>query len=184
LIEAHGGNVTAKSEGPGKGATFAVTIPAAASLPARDGELSGRQHPTASVAATEARSLSSLAGLRILIVDDEPDNLNLIGEIVKMADGDVRLCTSAAAGLREVTAWRPDILISDIEMPGEDGYTFIRRVRALDAASGGKVPAIAVTAYGRIEDRLRTLSAGFSMHVPKPVDPAELTTIVASLAGR
>jgi CheY-like chemotaxis protein len=70
--------------------------------------------------------------------------------------------------LREVTAWRPDILISDIEMPGEDGYTFIRRVRALDATNGGKVPAIAVTAYGRIEDRLRTLSAGFSMHVPSP----------------
>ena len=80
--------------------------------------------------------------------------------------------------------WRPHVLISDIEMPGEDGYTFIRKVRALDFTKGGKTPALALTAYGRVEDRLRTLSAGYSMHVPKPVDPAELGVIVASLAGR
>ena len=80
--------------------------------------------------------------------------------------------------------WRPDVLISDVEMPGEDGYTFIRKVRALDASEGSKTPAVALTAYGRVEDRLRTLSAGFGMHVSKPVDPAELGVIVASLAGR
>ena len=80
--------------------------------------------------------------------------------------------------------WRPDVLVSDIEMPDEDGYTFIRKVRGLEASQGGKIPAVALTAYGRTEDRLRTLSAGYSMHVPKPVDPAELVTIIASLAGR
>jgi hypothetical protein len=76
------------------------------------------------------------------------------------------------------------VLVSDIEMPGEDGYALIRRVRALDRSSGGGIPAVALTAYGRMEDRLRAIAAGYSMHVPKPVDPAELTTIVASLAGR
>ena len=76
------------------------------------------------------------------------------------------------------------MLIADIEMPGENGFSLIRKVRALEPTEGGKVPAIALTAYGRVEDRVQTLSAGFSMHVPKPVDPAELTTIVASLAGR
>jgi hypothetical protein len=86
--------------------------------------------------------------------------------------------------LRLVQDWRPDVLISDIEMPGEDGYTFIRRLRALDFTKGGKTPALALTAYGRAEDRLRTLSAGYSMHVSKPIDPAELPVIVASLAGR
>jgi CheY-like chemotaxis protein len=79
---------------------------------------------------------------------------------------------------------RPDVLISDIEMPGENGYALIRKVRALDASDGGKTPAIALTAYGRMQDRLLSLAAGYSMHVPKPVDPGELTMIVASVAGR
>jgi hypothetical protein len=100
------------------------------------------------------------------------------------AAGEIRTCASAAVGLRALEDWRPDVLVSDIEMPDEDGYTFIRKVRALEASQGGKIPAVALTAYGRTEDRLRTLSAGYSMHVPKPVDPAELVTIIASLAGR
>jgi CheY-like chemotaxis protein len=80
--------------------------------------------------------------------------------------------------------WRPDVVIADIEMPGEDGLSLIRRIRALETTAGARVPAVALTAYGRAEDRMRTLSAGFSMHVPKPVDPAELVTVVASLMGR
>jgi CheY-like chemotaxis protein len=97
---------------------------------------------------------------------------------------EVRGCGSAAEGLRVVQLWRPDVLISDIEMPGEDGYTLIRHLRALDSAAIARTPAVALTAYGRVEDRLRTLSAGYNMHVPKPVDPAELAIVVASLAGR
>jgi CheY-like chemotaxis protein len=97
---------------------------------------------------------------------------------------DARECASAPEGLKVLQEWRPHVLISDIEMPGEDGYTFVRKVRALDVTQGGKTPALALTAYGRVEDRLRTLSAGYSMHVAKPVDPAELGVIVASLAGR
>jgi CheY-like chemotaxis protein len=80
--------------------------------------------------------------------------------------------------------WRPDVLVSDIEMPGEDGYALIRKVRALDPGRGGNTPAIALSAYGRAQDRTRSLTAGYSMHVPKPVDPGELTAIIASVAGR
>jgi CheY-like chemotaxis protein len=79
--------------------------------------------------------------------------------------------------------WRPDVLVSDIDMPGEDGYSLIRKVRELDESRGGRTPAVAITAYGRTEDRVRTLSSGYSMHLPKPVDPDEFTTIIASVAG-
>jgi CheY-like chemotaxis protein len=80
--------------------------------------------------------------------------------------------------------WRPDILVSDVEMPGQDGYTLIRKVRGLDPERGGKTPAVALTAFGRREDRVRSLRAGFNIHVTKPVDPGELTAIIASLTGR
>jgi CheY-like chemotaxis protein len=122
--------------------------------------------------------------VRVLLVDDDRDSLDLVARVITDASGEARTATSAAAGLRVLQSWRPDVLVSDIEMPGEDGYTFIRRVRELDASEGGKTPAVALTAYGRTEDRVRTLSAGYSMHVPKPVDPVELATIIASLAGR
>jgi CheY-like chemotaxis protein len=117
-------------------------------------------------------------------VDDDRDSLDLIARIITDASGASRTATSAAEGLRVLQDWRPDVLVSDIEMPGEDGYMFIRRVRELDVSQGGKTPAVALAAYGRTEDRVRTLSAGYSMHVPKPVDPVELTTIIASLAER
>ena len=96
----------------------------------------------------------------------------------------MRSCSSVAEGFEALQSWRPDVLISDIEMPREDGYAFIRRVRALDNRAIARTPAVALTAYGRVEDRLRTLAAGYSMHVPKPIDPTELAIIVANLAGR
>jgi len=100
----------------------------------------------------------------------------------------LRLHPSDAAALPEaldaLRTWRPDVLVSDIEMPGENGYSLIRRVRALDAAAGGRTPAVALTAYGRTQDRVASLTAGYNMHVPKPVDPGEFTAIIASVAGR
>ena len=125
-----------------------------------------------------------LRGLRVLVVDDDRDGLDLMTVILANGGAEARACTSAAEGLDVLRSWRPDVLVSDIEMPHEDGYTLIRRVRALDDRAVARTPAVALTAYGRVEDRLRTLAAGFSMHVPKPVDPLELTAIVASLAGR
>ncbi len=118
------------------------------------------------------------------MVDDDRDGLEMVATMLKNGGAEVRTCASAAEGLEAMRTWRPDVLISDIEMPREDGYTFIRRVRAMDGGAFARTPAVALTAYGRVQDRLRTLSAGFSMHVPKPVDPAGLTIVVANLAGR
>jgi CheY-like chemotaxis protein len=181
LVEAHGGTVMAQSAGEGQGATFVVRLPVAL---AKLGEAeAGRAHPTAHVVLPVYVG-PALEGLRVLVVDDELDALDLATAILTAAHAEVRTCQSAAEALAMCSQWRPHVLIADIEMPHEDGLSLIRKVRAMDPAQGGKVPAIALTAYGRVEDRLRTLTAGFSMHVPKPVDPAELTTVVASLAGR
>jgi signal transduction histidine kinase/ActR/RegA family two-component response regulator len=181
LVEAHGGTATAHSEGEGKGATFVVKLPLTlATLDEREGE---RVHPTAR-AVIPSRLGPVLDGVRVLVVDDQRDALDLAVAILNAAHADVRACQSAVEALATLGAWRPDVLIADIEMPGEDGLWLIGKVRALAPTDGGRIPAVAITAYGRVEDRLRTLSAGFSMHVPKPVHPAELTTIVASLAGR
>jgi signal transduction histidine kinase/CheY-like chemotaxis protein len=181
LVELHGGTVSAHSAGEGKGATFVVRLPLAiatvaeAALP--------RAHPAAAVA--EAFSGGArLDDLRVLVVDDDPDALELVTAILAAAGAVVRTCSSAREGLATLQEWRPEILVSDIEMPEQDGYEFIRKVRALDAERGGKTPAVALTAYGRPQDRMMSLTAGFNMHVPKPVDPGELTIIVASIAGR
>jgi signal transduction histidine kinase/DNA-binding response OmpR family regulator len=183
LVELHGGTVAASSEGNGRGSVFTVRLPVAIARSDDDTPLSGaRVHPTAAAGAFAPGP--SLRGLRVLVVDDDRDGLELIATILTTSGAEVRACASAADGLEAIQAWRPDVLLSDIEMPREDGYTLIRRVRGLESAAVARTPAVALTAYGRVEDRLRTLSAGFNMHVPKPVDPAELVTVVASLAGR
>ena len=122
--------------------------------------------------------------MRVLVVDDDGDAVKLAEAILAAAGAQVRSCSRAAEGLKQVREWRPDVLVSDIEMPEEDGYALIRQIRALDSAEGGGTPAVALTAYGRTQDRHRSLEEGYSMHVPKPVDPGELTTIVAGLVGQ
>ena len=119
------------------------------------------------------------------MVDDNLTAIELIREVLVQAGCEVRGSrTSDDEVLRTVAEWRPDVLVSDIEMPGQDGYTLIRKVRALDPERGGKTPAVALTAFSRPEDRIRSLGAVFNIHVSKPVDPDELTAIIASLAGR
>jgi CheY-like chemotaxis protein len=180
LVELHGGSVEAQSAGEGKGATFIVRLPLMiADIP--PGPVL-RVHPTAS--SPESLPGARLDGLRVLLVDDDPDSVDLATAILAGAGADVLACRSAAEALQAIQAWRPDVLVSDIEMPEEDGYSLIRNVRALDPGNGGKTPAVALTAYGRTQDRMQSLTAGYSMHVPKPVDPGELTTIIASLAAR
>jgi CheY-like chemotaxis protein len=125
-----------------------------------------------------------LGGLRVLVVDDDPSAVELNHAILTQAGAEVRRCAGGEEALPLVQQWRPDVLVSDIEMPGVDGYSLIRRVRALEPDRGGKTPAVALSAYGRPEDRVRSLMAGFNFHVSKPVEPSELVTIVASLAGR
>jgi len=181
LAELHGGSVGAQSGGEGKGATFIVKLPLSiAQLPT---EPAARGHPTAMPPGAALHAVR-LDGIRVLVVDDDQDALDLASALLGAAGATVRTCRAASVALGLLPQWRPDVLLSDIEMPGEDGYAFIRKVRALDADRGGKTPAVAITAYGRAQDRMLSLTAGYNMHVPKPVDPGELTTIVASLAGR
>jgi PAS domain S-box-containing protein len=181
LVELHGGDVTAQSPGQGKGATFIVTLPLTIA------EISAgpapREHPTA--ASLELPTLvTRLDGVRVLVVDDDRDALDLASAILSQAGAVVKTCSSASEALQAFPQWRPDVLVSDIEMPGEDGYALIRKIRARESERTGKTPAVALTAYGRVQDRMLALTAGFNMHVPKPVDPGELTTIIASLAAR
>ena len=180
LVELHGGSVTAESEGEGKGATFRVKLPLMVAL-VRSPE--DRAHPSARQP-VPAYHGPSLRGLRVLVVDDDPDALDLIATILRKAEAEPMLCSSPPEALAAVRSWKPHVLVSDIEMPGEDGYSLIRKVRELAGSEGGQIPAVALTAYGRPEDRVRSLSAGYSMHVAKPVDPVELGVIVANLAGR
>jgi CheY-like chemotaxis protein len=128
--------------------------------------------------------LPSLQGLKVLVVDDEPDTRELIREVLNECGSEVITCRSVAEALEALEQCQPDILISDLGMPDEDGYSLISKIRPLPAEQGGQIPAAAFTAYARAEDRMRVLRSGFQFHLPKPVDSAELVTVVASLAGR
>jgi CheY-like chemotaxis protein len=181
LVELHGGSVAAQSPGSGQGATFIVKLPATfAELVSGPERRALPATPVPRVVPTAGH----LDGLRILVVDDDRDALDLSSMILTRAGADVRLCRSAAEALDMLGEWRPDVLVSDIEMPIEDGYSLIRKVRALSAGEGGRTPAVALTAYGRMQDRVQSLTAGYNVHVAKPVDPGQFTTIIAGLAGR
>ncbi len=190
LVELHGGTVSAQSEGDGTGATFVVALPTAAiDAPVDDGVQ--RLHPTAAERSPAAASVSlteGLTGLRLLVVDDEPDTRELLRRVLTEAGASVVAAGSAEAALKILMdeATRVDVLLSDIGMPGEDGYSFIRRVRQMPEGRGspGRLPSIALTAFARSEDRTRALVAGFQSHIAKPAEPSELVAMVASVAGR
>ncbi|MEY2396761.1 MAG: hypothetical protein QOF94_3106 [Acidobacteriaceae bacterium] len=182
LVELHGGSVAAASPGPDQGSTFTIVLPV---VPIYQVDQAGaRVHPTAQNLLPAAEYTTRLDALKILIVDDEPDTRELLKSSLSECGADVIVVASVSEAFGSLEASVPDIVICDIGMPGEDGYDLIRRLRALPQESGGKVPAIALTAYARVEDRLRALRAGFQMHVPKPVELAELVTVVASVSGR
>jgi two-component system CheB/CheR fusion protein len=184
LVELHGGTVSAASRGRGQGATFTVTLP----LAARRGESSkiagGRLAGAGEIQQSHAPSPDHLRDLRVLVVDDEPDARDLLELILTSYEAEVKACASAAEALQILDEWLPDVLVSDIGMPVEDGYELMRRVRARDPERGGLIPALALTAYARAEDARRAREAGYQAHVPKPVTPDELATLVASFAGR
>jgi PAS domain S-box-containing protein len=186
LVELHGGTVRATSAGEGHGSTFTVAIPLAVIHAAHEPETeAGRRHPQASAGPTPTPDLYvQLTGVRVLVVDDEPDARTLLRRLLEDCHAEVALAHSAKDALDQFVADPPDVLVSDIGMPGEDGYSLIRSVRALPSVKGGNVPALALTAYARSEDRTRSVLAGFQMHMSKPVEPAELIAMVASLAGR
>ena len=182
LVELHGGTVWVTSPGEGQGTTVTVHLPVTAVH--RETDRRERQHPREAVAEPGAFVAAELAGLRVLVVDDHLDARELIKRLLEDCAAEVITAATADEALVLVEARRPDVLISDIGMPDADGFELLRRVRALGPSRGGKVPAIALTAFARSEDRTRALRAGFLVHVSKPVDPSELVATVASVAGR
>jgi CheY-like chemotaxis protein/two-component sensor histidine kinase len=178
LVELHGGSVRADSDGHGHGATFTVTLPIVAPSVLAD-KLLGRPAP-----ARPEPIGAALAGLRVLVVDDEPATSESLALLLKQSGAEVHSASSAPEALTVMSEWTPDVLISDIGMPGQDGYTLIRRWRQRESESGTHVPAIALSAYVRADDRERALAHGFDAHVGKPVEPNVLTRIVAQLVGR
>jgi signal transduction histidine kinase/CheY-like chemotaxis protein len=183
LTELHGGSVSARSEGEGKGATFTVALPLAAVTP----ESADRRHPTRPEAPSSGAPSAALDGVSILVVDDEPDTRELMKLVLSRSGAKVITAASAAEGLALLQS-DPGIsaVISDIGMPEEDGYTFLRKVRQLPGGRGNpaRLPAIALTAFARSEDRTKALVSGFQAHIAKPAEPAELIASVASLTGR
>jgi len=181
LVEAHGGIIQAESAGRGLGAVFTVRFPAGPPEVTRP-----RAAPARAGAGLHEGPwpLAQLERLRVLVVDDDPDSREVVREVLEQAGAEVATAGSAREAFDAFSAAPPDILLSDLGMPEQDGYDLIRRVRALDAAHGGRVPAAALTAYTQAEDRRAALVAGYQGYLAKPIDPAELTTAVARLAGR
>jgi PAS domain S-box-containing protein len=184
LVELHGGSVEVFSEGEGRGSKFTVQLPLMVfrNSEGNSGELK-RVHPTAG-GVLPFICEQNLEGLSVLVVDDEADTRELIIRILEQCGARVTAVASAAEALAEIARLKPDVLISDIGMPDQDGYELIGRVRAMEGQRGKQIPAVALTAYARTEDRIRALNSGFQIHVPKPVEPTELATVVATLAGR
>jgi CheY-like chemotaxis protein len=172
IVELHGGRVDAKSEGEGRGTTVTVRLPLMAL--------------TADVSAAPAESrrpVARLAGVSVLVVDDHADTRDVVAMALEQAGASVVTAAGAAEALHVLRERRPDVLLCDLEMPGESGYELMQKLRALPADAGGLTPAIALTAYARDEDRVRTLLAGFQRHVSKPAKPDDLAVAVAALAG-
>ena len=179
LIELHGGTAEVESTGEGKGATFSVRLPLRAELAEDD--------PLDRTGVTSPGLFSTpdlLTGVRVVVVEDEADTRELLALSLQQCGAEVAAFGSVPEALASFDLAVPDVLLSDIGVPGEDGYSLIRKVRAREPALGGNVPAAALTAYARAEDRLRALEAGYQTHLAKPVDPAELIATVARLAGR
>jgi PAS domain S-box-containing protein len=196
LVELHGGSIQALSPGQQQGSTFVVNLPQMPIYPGEESSakyaISAKRHPTATPSrATSSHSAESekfgcppeLQGLRILLVDDEVDSRSVLQIVLESCNATVTTAASSDEALQAFIKEQPDVLISDIGMPGEDGYSLIQKVRAWESTHGGHVPAVALTAYARVEDRIRALRAGFQVHVPKPVEPFELLATVASLTG-
>ena len=182
LVELHGGTVEAESAGEGRGATFTVLLPVAPVYHAEDE--AARVHPAARSTLPSFELFDRLDGCNVLVVDDEPDTREMLKAGLGQCGASVVAVGSAAEALEVVGQSPPDLIISDIGMPDTDGYELIRRVRQLSPEGGGRVPAIALTAYARVEDRMHALRAGYQMHVPKPVELAELAAVAASLVRR
>ncbi len=181
LVEMHGGTIEAASGGVDKGATFTVALPLMALRSTSGSLVSPQLIATTQEGDSNGQTRSSLKGLRILAIDDEPDVRDMIQTLLQDCGALVLTATSAQEGFEALASWKPHVLISDIGMPGEDGYSLIRKIRALSPEQGADIPAIALTGYVRVEERMRALEAGYQMFVPKPVETNELVSIIGDL---
>jgi CheY-like chemotaxis protein len=172
LTELHGGSVLAESPGEGLGAIFTVRLP----LMVADGEATQDE--------VQPDCFANLSGLHILVVDDEPDIRELVAFVLEQSGAEVTITASAEEALIALNQSVPDVLLSDIGMPEVDGYMLMRKVRALSAERGGRLPAIALTAYAGEYNQQQAIAAGFQLHISKPVEPEELVRAIATLVGR
>jgi hypothetical protein len=179
LVELHGGTIQAKSLGEGRGATFIVNLP----LFIQDTEIENRVHPESGLIADSREAVPDLHGLRILAVDDENDSLDLVCRALEAQGAIVTAATSAEVAFAALSRGAPDLIISDIGMPDVDGHQFMRRLRASEGRDR-RIPALALTAFARPEDRKRAILAGYQAHLAKPFDVAELAIVIAGLTGK
>lgn len=180
LVELHGGSVRAKSPGEGQGSTFIVMLPVSVLMESPKVEPQKIQRPPPP---DDAEGPPGMTGLTVLVVDDEPDSLAMLSRVLGSCGCTVLAASNAADAYELIRKERPAVLISDIGMPSEDGYSLLKRVRALPVDEGGATPAVALTAFARSEDRRRAILAGFQMHLSKPAEAAEMIAVVASVAG-
>ncbi|WP_016876817.1 ATP-binding protein [Chlorogloeopsis fritschii PCC 9212] len=184
LVELHGGTIAAQSQGIGQGATFTVKLPLTAIPSSEDAQTNNTaqiQPPTITEDAAPLDNPPKLDGLRLLIVDDEADTRKWISTVLQECGAEVIAVGSTGEALASLEQFKPDVLVSDISMPDEDGYTLIRKIRELEPEMGGRIPAVALTGYARVEDYRQAIEAGFQLHVAKPVRAIELVAVVASL---
>jgi PAS domain S-box-containing protein len=183
LVELHGGTVNATSGGEGQGATFRVRLPLRIVHPNWRPE-AGRVHPHEESAPPSLADMPNLSDTHVLAVDDDPDALTLLKEILEEVGATVTTATSGRAALEIIVTDRPDVLVADLGMPLMDGFELIHQLRSSEVAAARDIPAAALTAYARSEDRAKALTSGFEMHLAKPIDPAELIAAVKALARR
>jgi CheY-like chemotaxis protein/two-component sensor histidine kinase len=180
LVELHGGSIQARSMGEGLGATFIVNFPL--TIPDAENANEGSEHASIALAA-DPDAVPALKGIRALVVDDESDTLEVLCRVLENQGVKVSAASSAKQALELLAISTPDVIISDIGMPGVDGYQFMRRIRAQESA-GQKIPALALTAFARPEDRQRSILAGYQAHLAKPFEVSELVVVVAGLVGK
>jgi CheY-like chemotaxis protein len=171
--------VRAESAGDGCGATFTIDLP----VNAAHGEGVAPEPARRRLERETVGRLIDLKGLRVLVVDDEADARELMRMVLRSSGADVMAAACAEEAFEQVEQWHPDILVSDIGLPGDDGYVLIQKLREREAQRGRSMPAVAVTAYARAEDRTRALAAGFQVHMAKPLDPADFVAAIAGLVN-
>jgi CheY-like chemotaxis protein len=180
IVELHGGDIEARSDGPGRGSTFLVHLPIS---PLVSSNLGVTRVPATRTPSPAEPIPSASTGLKVLVVDDEPDARELVAYVLEASGMEVQSAGSAAEALTLLEQFTPHVLLSDVGMPEEDGYALIRSIRTMADESKKRVPAVALTAFARSEDRTRALLAGFNVHMAKPVEPAALVKTVLELAG-